>query len=79
MMMTAGGVENEDDFFFFFFKASGKTGKGRDKGRSGELEFLRPLANSVTLGTSALGVCVSWRWSPALSVLGPEGVRISLT
>ena len=25
--------------FFFFFKTSGKTGKGKDKGRSGELEF----------------------------------------
>ena len=30
---------------------------------------LRPLANSVTLGTPALGVCVSWHWP---SLLGPE-------
>lgn len=37
--MTAGGVENEDGFFLFFFKASGKTGKGREMGWSGELEF----------------------------------------
>lgn len=38
----------------------------------------RSLTNFVTLGTLPLVSCVSWGWSPTLSVLGYDKDKISL-